>query len=134
MNPFDLPIPGGDAEMRSGQGICDFCLPPQPAPWIYPCKTFVLPGAPQAFGRTMRSEGDWGACVTCADLIENNDRKGLVARCGHRRPEIIGMHRKIINRFFENRINEPRKYVGEGMDEADGHLYPHMVVIVEEEK
>jgi hypothetical protein len=53
---------------------CDFCSGPKPT-WKYPCEDFVLAGT------VLGSDGAWAACDECASLIEQNDRKGLAARC-----------------------------------------------------
>lgn len=55
---------------------CDFCSEPNPG-WCYPAQTFQGP----TIGKDLYvSVAEWGACDTCHDLIEANDREALVDR------------------------------------------------------
>lgn len=110
-NPFEFPDLG-NLELISGKGICDFCSPPQPSVWVYPCKTFempTLPGMTTAMGgRIALSDGDWGACAECAALIELADAIGLAKRCS-RSGILLDMQKRIVQKFFDNRIfDQPR--------------------------
>jgi hypothetical protein len=130
--PKEDPYPGyvGDLEIAAGHGVCDFCSPPQDGMWVYPCKSFILP-IPLSFGgRQSRSDGAWGACKECGELIENDDRKGLLKRglaFFGSRPELVEYQRKVIDLFMKNRTDEPRVLVeGDQLSEFYGGpiIYP----------
>jgi len=56
--------------------LCDFCSGLDPA-WRYPARSFIAYCTPDLAGESV---GDWAACECCHDLIEANDRAGLVQR------------------------------------------------------
>lgn len=82
--------------------LCDFCHPARPALWDYPASSFVCRGSsPVAFA----SDGGWLACDRCADLIEAENRVGLVCVV----PNHIFPHRDhylIIDAFFLHRTGD----------------------------
>lgn len=97
-------------EASSGSGICDFCAPPRPSVWVYPCMDFTIPIPERYFGtKTPMSIGAWGACETCAELVESGDRETLAMRCPI--PELVGAQRRTIDLFYKKRYGE-RLYVG----------------------
>jgi len=54
--------------------LCDFCSNIRKPFKVYPCKDFeTLPG--------VISRGEWNACSKCAELIDADDREGLLDRC-----------------------------------------------------
>jgi hypothetical protein len=118
MNDLPLFPDHGDLTMAVGIGICDFCTEESHAPavWRYPCKDFIMGNlAAQEFGRDLDvSKGDWGACGTCAELIEKQDEAALVDRAELTRlyPEIKMAQQLIISKFFRSRLPAPRMYVG----------------------
>jgi hypothetical protein len=79
-----------------GPPICDFCSLSEVA-WAYPAVDFVIPGAQWG------SRGHWAACEACHDLIEANDREGLVMRS--------------VDRFMEiyPEENVPRSFIEHGI-------------------
>jgi hypothetical protein len=101
------PFPdSGHLVADAGAGICDFCAPPQPSKWVYPCKSFLLPGEMQPmylemFDRYGFSHGGWGACVACACLVEAGNYDEL-ARKSKANPH----QRKVLALFEKNRIGE----------------------------
>ena len=64
------------SELGAGRECCDFCTAPDP-PWTYPAEDFII-AMPD--GPDVGSEGGWGACEHCHDLIEADDRRGLLMR------------------------------------------------------
>ena len=57
--------------------ICDFCCARDAkVEWRYPCHSFSM-GTAKAGGTSV---GDWAACKTCHDLIEDNKQKELLDR------------------------------------------------------
>lgn len=59
--------------------VCDFCNAPDP-PWEYPAATSEMP---LGVGTSL---GAWCACDNCRQLIEAEDREGLVSRAVSRYP------------------------------------------------
>jgi hypothetical protein len=56
-----------------GREVCDFCMAPNP-PVIYKAKSFAMPQLGWS------SLGNWGACTTCASLIDSNQWEQLAQR------------------------------------------------------
>jgi len=132
-NPFDIigKLSPGNKRMAAGSGICDFCNPAQPSVWLYPCKSFVFPQLKgvQAFGGFLPvADGDWGACETCADLIERKQIETLARRCGHDHPALISLQRRSLQLFFKNRTGEARRSV----DGQSAQRYGHTVITPDE--
>jgi hypothetical protein len=94
----------GDLEARCGEGVCDFCVPALPSLWIYPAKSFQLAGTGSIGGRANWSNGGWGACHICADLIEENDHEALARRAPLN--FLIGIGTKWVDQFFDHRDGE----------------------------
>jgi hypothetical protein len=90
--------------------ICDFCNSPEIA-WDYPCEDFTLK-LPD--GTTWGSREWWAACDPCSNLIEADDRMGLLAHSLSRFSEVgsgyldVGGCMMVQNGFFEHRQG-PRK-------------------------
>jgi hypothetical protein len=64
--------------------VCDFCGEPGPA-WIYPARAFevvvaVFDENDLNMDDSIRHafDGEWSACPTCAELLERDDRSGLL--------------------------------------------------------
>jgi hypothetical protein len=55
---------------------CDFCDAPDPQ-WSYDASPIVIDFG---VGPMHRDDGRWAACTACADLIDANDRDGLLVR------------------------------------------------------
>lgn len=66
-----------EIDHRPGVTICDFCNA-TPAPNVYECDDIVI-SEDNVLGKYV-SKGGWGACGTCAAMIDSNDRKALLAR------------------------------------------------------
>lgn len=121
-------FPTGDLKMESGHGICDFCSPPQPSMWLYPCESFAVPlpkSLQGAYGkREGQYHGDWGACTACAVLIEAENRPELVDRAGpFPYPILRELQVDTIDLFFLKRITtRDRKYCGGQSSKFYGHV------------
>lgn len=63
----------------SGPLVCDFCSAPDPS-WEYPAATSEMP---LGVGTSL---GAWCACDNCRELIEADDREGLISRAVGRYP------------------------------------------------
>jgi hypothetical protein len=89
-----------------GQGICDFCLGPDPIAWTYPCEDFDV--------GEWGSIGDWGACDTCHHDIQRDNWGVLISRhivnCLQLRglipdhPQVLGDR---MTGFIQHRTGEP---------------------------
>jgi hypothetical protein len=82
---------------------CDFCIPSLPAIWDYPAASFAYE---PPFERPFQSLGGWLACARCAELIENNDRRGLEMAGSPVNVAALLHRRRIIALFFKNRLGE----------------------------
>lgn len=91
---------------------CDFCSSTN-VKWSYPAKSF-----PIGYGRSI---GNWAACDFCYNLIEIDDRKGLLEwslqtfewiNGNLPKTEKIALKhhiRALHTKFFENRTGKPVK-------------------------
>jgi hypothetical protein len=111
---------GLDVEMKRPPGvvICDFCSD-RDVKWSYPAADFRVPEVEWG------SRGHWAACQECYDLIEKNDRRGLLDRSvetffvhhsGEGVPDsksgrlFIRRHVTMIHgEFFQNRVGGPKR-------------------------
>jgi hypothetical protein len=61
---------------HNGKPVCDFCCA-TPVLWCYPAKSFVAWTTKHWVGESV---AEWAACGPCHDLIEKDDRAGLLNR------------------------------------------------------
>ena len=106
------------------QAVCDFCsknldLEKNEVFWSYPCEDFIYPvqfsDCPEG-----ASKGEWTACATCHELIDDGDLTALAQRSvdtdlqrhphikGHRK-ELISITLQIHHSFMQHRTGAPRK-------------------------
>lgn len=96
----------GNLRAETGDGVCDFCPQRGDTEWVYPCKDFRYPDGLNdvylaAYGRDGMSAGGWGACATCAALIEKRHYDKLA-----RRGALNPWQHQIIGLFVQNRYGE----------------------------
>lgn len=56
--------------------LCDFCSALKPPYKVYKCPDFPHPMCPLQWSR-----GEWNACAACAELVDAEDKEGLIERC-----------------------------------------------------
>jgi hypothetical protein len=94
--------------------VCDFCSHPSVG-WRYPARSFVAYITDEVAGQSV---GDWAACDTCHEFIENDDRAGLAAHSINSlirvqpefeiaREELSREMERLHGTFFSNRMGAP---------------------------
>ena len=77
--------------------LCDFCSALRPPYRVYECPDF-----PHPMSSLHWSRGDWNACLTCAELIDQDDREALAERCSLMFQGVVSEEADIMMRAFHS--------------------------------
>jgi hypothetical protein len=83
--------------------LCDFCSALKPPYKVYECPDFPHPMSPMHWSR-----GAWNACLTCADLIDRDDREGLLDRCLLMYQDVSDNEARIVTKAFHDEFFKRR--------------------------